>query len=517
MYSTRRTKRRGASALAATATALALALAGCGADSDTAPPDGDPSADRSLTIAVQSGPNSLDPAQLIDGQQTFVWSGVLDTLLARDPETGELIPNAAERWEYNEDGTLLTLTLRDGMTFSDGTPVDADAVVASMERTRETPGPVQSKYSQVTDVTAVDPSTVEVHFDSFDPTFLSNIALGAGAIGHPDTLDDERTATDPVGSGPFELDVANTVPDNTYVLKKREDYWNADAIPVSTFTVRVMPDPTAQLNALQAGEIDAGTVQQRMLGQLDESAFTLSQIEANVVFVLEILDRAGETWPALGDVRVRQALNYAIDREAFVEGLLGGLGSPTVQIFNPQGEVYDPALEELYEYDPERGRELVEEAGYVGESFEIPSTFLSTAFEPTISQAFSDVGLNLEWVSVPPQQVQSAHMSGDYGLSFQVAGFNSDPSDAFSHFVPGGFSNPQNHSDPTLDELFGVINTTVDYEDAIPTYREVNAYAVEQAFEVPIAFGGTTWAARDGITYSTVGGLPPTIRAFGFE
>lgn len=511
MSPTTRVRRR----LAALVAVAAIALSGCASDTEA---DGAAPAveeDRPLTIAVQSGPNSLDPAHVVDGQQMFVWSSVLDTLLARDSETGELVPNAAESWEYSDDGTVLTLALRDGMTFSDDTPVDAEAVAATMERTRSTPGPVQPKFSKVSEVVAVDDLTVEVRFAEHDPQFVYNLAVGAGAIGHPETLDDERTATDPIGSGPFTLDVDSTVPGTSYVLEKRDDYWNADAIPFSTFTVRVLPDSTAAFNALQAGEVDAGTVQQQMLAQLDESTFTRSRVEAQSLMVLDILDRAGDTWPALGDQRVRQALNLAIDREGWVNGLMGGQGKPTVQVFDPEGDVFDSELDDAYPYDPEGGRELVEEAGYAGERFQIPSTYLSSHFEPTISQAFEDVGMSVEWVSVPPQQAQSAHASGDYGLSFQIIGFNSDPADAFYHFGQGGFGNPANHSDATLDDLFGVINSTVELEDALPAYRELNEYAVEQALTVPVAITGSTWVGRDGITYSTVGGLPTTIRAFG--
>ncbi len=167
-------------------------------------------------------------------------------------------------------------------------------------RNKSTPGIVQVKYGAVSDVTAVDDLTVKVSFSSFDPQFLSNLVGSAGAIGDPATLDDERTATDPVGSGPFTLDVAKTVPGSTYVLTKRDDYWNADAIPFKTFTVRVLQDPTASFNALQAGEINAATVQTQLLGQLGDE-YAVQPIDAQAVAYLDILDRGGEKWPALGD------------------------------------------------------------------------------------------------------------------------------------------------------------------------------------------------------------------------
>ncbi|SDY66518.1 ABC transporter substrate-binding protein [Herbiconiux ginsengi] len=510
-----RSRLRGIAALAAISAGM-LVLAGCTGTSEPAA-TGTSSTAPDLALAAVSGPNSLDPAQLVDGQQMYVWASLYDTLLARDSATGDLVPNAAESWEYNDDGTELTLVLRDDMTFSNGDPVTADAVVATMKRTIDTPGIVQPRFSLVTDVTAVDDHTVKVSFSAYDAQFLYLLALGAGAIGDPATLDDPAIATNPVGSGPYTLDVANTVPGTTYVLDKRDDYWNADAYPFPKVTVRVLPDPTASFNALQAGEINASTVNAQLVGQLDSSTFTVTDVPAQAVAYLDVLDRAGATWPALGDQRVRQAINYAIDREGILKGIYSGDGQTTEQIFNPSGDVYDESLNGTYDYDPAKGKALVEEAGYAGQSFKIPSTFLTTSIEPTLSQAFTDIGLNLEWVAVPPQQAQSALLSGEYGLTFQITGFNSDPADAFTHYSENGDRNPQHYTDATLDKLFGTINTTVDFDQAVPTYKELNQYAVDQAWEAPIVFVGGNWATADGIGIVNYGGAPATIRTFSYD
>ncbi|MDF2993034.1 MAG: transporter substrate-binding protein [Microbacterium sp.] len=508
---------KGLAALGALA-ASALVLAGCTGGSEPAASSSEGAAGPApdLKIAAVSAPNSLDPAQLVDGQQMYVWSSIYDTLLARDSATGELIPNAAESWEYNEDGTELTLTLHEGMTFSNGDPVTAESVVATMLRNKNTAGIVQPRFSLVSDVTAEDELTVKVSFTEYDAQFLYLLALGAGAIGNPESFDDPALATDPVGSGPYTLDVASTVPGTTYVLKKREDYWNAEAYPFPSVTVRVLQDPTAAFNALQAGEINVGNVQAQVAPQLDTSKFTTTTIESQAVAYLDILDRAGDKFPALGDQKVRQAINYAIDREGVLNGIYSGVGKVTQQVFNPAGEVYDESLNETYEYDPEKGKELVEEAGYAGETFQIPSTFLTTSMEPTLSQAFADIGLGLEWVAVPPQQAQSALQSGEYGLTFQITGFNSDPADAFTHYSVNGDRNPQHYTDATLDELFGEINSTVEFADAVPTYKELNEYAVDQAWEAPIVFVGGIVATADGIEVVNYGGAPTTVRTFTF-
>lgn len=268
-------------AIGAAVIAATLLLSACGGQPETGGDSGEV-VEKDLKIAAVSAPNSLDPAQLVDGQQMFVWTSVFDTLLAKDNNTGELIPNAATAWEYNDDGTALTLTIREGMTFSSGDPVDAHAVVATMQRTKDTPGIVQVKYSSVSDIEATDDQTVVVHFTEYDPQFLSNLALGTGAIGDPATLDEERTATDPIGSGPFILDIAKTVPGSSYVLTKRDDYWNADAIPFKSLTVTVLQDPTAAFNALQAGEINAASVQTNLLGQLSADV-AVKEIPAQAV------------------------------------------------------------------------------------------------------------------------------------------------------------------------------------------------------------------------------------------
>lgn len=495
--------------------AAALAFSGCSGSAEPASNGSTaPVEEKDLSVAAVSAPNSLDPAQVVDGQQMFVWSSILDTLLRKDPQTGDLLPGAAESWEYNEDGTELTLKLREGMTFSSGDPVTADAVAQTLLRSKATPGSVQSRLAAVENVVASDDLTVVVSFSQFDPQFVDNLAQGPGVIGDPATMDEERTATDPVGSGPFTLDVEKTVPGSTYVLTKRDDYWDADNVPFKTLTVKVLQDPTASFNALQSGEINAATVQSQLVGQLNSDQFTITENDAVAVAYLNILDRAGETWPALGDKRVRQAINLAIDREGMLKGLFSGKGMVTTQLVSPYGAIYDESLNKAYEYDPEAGKKLVEEAGYAGETFKIPSTFLSTTVEPVLSQAFSDIGLSLEWVAVPPQQAQAAARSGEYGLYYQILGFNSDSADLATTFGAAGFGNPRGYTDPTLDELFGEVASTVDFDAALPAYQELNEYVVDEAFVAPIVDIGATWATGDGISYVGKANTLSTIRQF---
>jgi peptide/nickel transport system substrate-binding protein len=499
------------------AAALAFSLTACSSD-DTDGSTGSSSAaeSRELAVAIVGAPNSFDPAQLSDGQQTFVWGSIFDTLVYRENQTGEIKPNAAESWEYSDDGLTLTFQLREGMTFSNGEPVTADDVAATLQRTKETPGLQQGKFAQVSTIEAPDDSTVVLTFTEHDPAFVSTMAFGSGVIGDADTLGSDRTAADPVGSGPYQLDMSSTVPGTTYVLSKRDDYWNADAYPFETVTVRVLADPTASFNALQAGEINAATVRPQQLEALGDG-YRLTEVTSQSVTLLNVLDRAGEDFPALGDLRVRQAISHAIDRETLLSALLGGSGLVSEQIVSPLTPVYDEELDGTYSYDPEKAKELLAEAGYAdGLTFDIPSTFLTTAFEPTLTQQLGEVGITLNWVTVPPQQAQSALLSGEFGVGLQVIGFSSYQKDLRDFYGVGGYSNPRNYSDPTLDEMFNTVESTIDEEAAVEAYRDLNSYAVEQALLVPIVHNGSTWATADGVTYLDNGanGIQ-TVRLFG--
>jgi peptide/nickel transport system substrate-binding protein len=500
VYPPRRTWKSGV-ALVATA-AVALTLSACSASADVSGESGT-GEDQELSLAIVSAPGSFDPAQLDDGQSSFVWNGLFDGLIYRENETGDLKPWAAESWEYSEDGLSLTFDIREGMTFSTGDPVTAESYAATMRRTMETPGAQQGKFVNVSSITAPDDRTLQIDFTAFDPAFLPTVASAIGVAGDPATMDEERTATDPVGSGPYVLDTAQTVPGTSYVLERRDDYWNLDAVPFETVKVTVLQDPTASFNALQSGEVNAASVRAQQLGAIEgNDAFTIRKVEAQAIGLLNIFDRAGEKFPELGDVRVRQAMSYAIDREGILTSLLGGAGSTTQQVFNPLSPVYDDSLNDTYSYDPEKAKELLAEAGYAaGFTLQIPSTFVTTAFEPTLSQQMADIGITLEWIPVPPQQAASVTQSGLYGVTFQIIGFNSHQSSARAFYGEGGFDNPYNYSDATLSGLFDEIDRTVDPEAAVPIYQELNEYVVEQALVVPVINTGISWATRDGVEY----------------
>ncbi|GGV29398.1 peptide ABC transporter substrate-binding protein [Actinomadura cremea] len=497
-------------ALTTVAVAAVLTTASCGASAEQSSADA-----TTLSLAVQGAPNSFDPAHLVDGTQSYVWSAVYDTLLLVDNK-GELKPNAAESWNYSDDGKTLTLKLRRGMTFSSGAPVTSAAVKATLERTMSTPGPNQFRLSAVETVETPDERTVALRLKEPDGALPHSLATAVGVIGDPKTLEAERTALNPVASGPYVLD-ESTVNGSEYVLKKRDDYWNAKAYPFETVEVRVIQDRTATVNALQSGELNAASVEVTHVDRLKAAGFDTKFIDAEAVGTLSLADRNGEVLKPLGDERVRRAINMAFDRDKIVQQLLRGAGKPTRQLFNPKGDAYDPALEKAYSHDPAAARKLMAEAGYAdGFAVHMPSLFFTKPFEPTITQSLAEIGIRVTWDPTPPQNSVSAIASEKYGMFVMVEGFNDTPSEVKDYLAPNGPKNVFDSTDPELDELFDRVNAEQDPAKAAELYKRINAFTVEHAWAAPIFYSGRHWVTDDGVEFLGDGSNTfPTIRAFG--
>src|SRR5207302_2748976 len=146
------------------------------------------------------------PAQLSGGQKDNYWQAVYDTLLKLNYQTMQPEPNVATKWSYNDDKTVLTMTLRDDVKFSDGTPLTADAVAKNAIALRDGKGPNGYMAASLADATAPDPTTVVYKFSAPDPAFLGYLTTTAGAVANPKAIGTPQIATTPSGSGPYVLD-----------------------------------------------------------------------------------------------------------------------------------------------------------------------------------------------------------------------------------------------------------------------------------------------------------------------
>ena len=276
----------------------------------------------------------------------------------------------------------------------------------------------------------------------------------AGGVGAPSVLTAESSKLEPVGSGPYVLNLDETTAGSDYVLEKNDEFWNADAYPFETVDIKVIADPTAATNAFKAGQLDyVGLISENDESQYPEDKFTVGNNKPGAIAVLWLVDRDGTVVPALKDERVRQAINLAFDRDTIAAKLGAGSMSPTEQVVSPTGGAWSDDINETYSFDVDKAKELMADAGYAdGFDVTMPSTVVSTQFEPVITQSLADIGITVTWETVPFQDFYAKVFGGSYGMFFMFNGFSgSDASDVNASLT--GLFNPFQSTTPELQEL----------------------------------------------------------------
>ncbi|QHK18491.1 peptide ABC transporter substrate-binding protein [Pseudarthrobacter psychrotolerans] len=460
----------------AMATVAALSLTGCGATGNE--PAG-PKTGGTLTIGARQDLASFDPGAFDTGAQVQYWQPVYDTLLNYTPE-GKVEPNLATEFKYNETNTVLTLKLREGVKFSDGTPFNADAVKANIEHLKKATGVSVYMVGKVKVVTVVDPTTVQIELSAPDPAFTYYLCLVAGAMGSPAALETEGIKTVPVGSGPYTLDTAATIRGSQYTYVRNPDYWNATAFPYDSVVVKPMEDLTARLNAIKSGQVNSAEVDSTVLSEARASNVKVNEHMIGWQGIM-LFDREGTTVPALKDKRVRQALNYAIDGESINKNIYGGEGKATQQIFNPASPAFDEKLNAAYPYDLKKAKSLMADAGYAG-GFELTMpTVPGDLTGPYITQQLAEIGVKVTWEKVPNEALVPDVLKG----KFAAASFGSSsghPWRDISKMISGTAAwNPFKTKTAELDGLLAKVQSSTG-DEQIAAYKAVNNYITDNAW-----------------------------------
>lgn len=458
--------------------AVTLLLAGC-----TSSGEGDADDPTRLTLGTVVDIPSYDPAELrSNGEYPQLWAPVYDTLLLRLP-SGSPAPNLATEWSYDPTGTSLSLTLRDDVTFSDGTPFDAAAVAANIAHFRAGTGSDNYLAASITGVDVLDATHAVIRLGEPDPTLLAGLGGSLGAMASPASLQSDSLALEPVGSGPYLLDSARTVRGDRYVFTRNPDHWNAAAWPYDGLEVRVLSDVNARLNALTSGQVDGARLNIQVMDYAEDGGLQMHPNRVDWVG-LAIVDRAGEVVPALADVRVRQAINLVFDRQGLLDALDLGQGAVSTQVVGRGSPAYDPALDDVYGYDVERARALMADAGWGG-GFRVPMMDYSRyrTYQPFVEQALGSIGIGVDWESVPDQMAVDAQASGEYPIL--VLGQQA-PTSAWDglNLAYGNALNVFDSTHPEFSRLMQAARTASGAEQEA-AFRAANAWLVENAWFAP--------------------------------
>lgn len=336
-------------------TLLLLVAAACGGGGRGQEQEG-----ASITIAIGTEPSTLDPQIADDGGERAVNDNIYETLMARTPD-GELVPGLAAEPPTQVDDTTWQFKLREGVTFQNGEPFNADSVAKSVTRIIDPDfaSDQASFYATISGAEKVDDLTVNVTTTGPDPVLPARMYWMKMV---PATYsDDPAFAQQPSGTGPYRF--VEWVAGDHVTLEANPDYWG-EAPSIARVTYRFVAEPGTRLSGLLAGEYDLIT---NLLPEDADRAPKFAHVQGLEHPVIILNADGGAT----ADVRVRQALNYAVDKEALAQELFGGLAVvDDGQILSPSWFGYNPNLQ-AYPYDPDRARELLREAGAEGATIEL--------------------------------------------------------------------------------------------------------------------------------------------------
>ncbi|WP_164219579.1 ABC transporter substrate-binding protein [Virgibacillus sp. YIM 98842] len=481
-----------------------------------------------LIFARGGDSESLDPASTTDGESSRITRQVYESLLEFDKDSFEILPSLAHDWEVADDGLSYTFYLEEGVTFHDGTDFNAEAVKINFERWADPEhefaftddGYVYSMYGTmfggfkgddnhvVEEINVVDDYTVEFKLSQPLGFFLQNMAMTYFPITSPAALEEHGPAINenPVGTGPFKF--VSWSKDDSIVLEKFEDY-RIDGLPkLDRVVFEVIPDNAARLIALRSGEIDI------MDGLNPDDAAGVESEEG-----LELHERAENNIGYVGfnvqkepfdNKELRYAVSHAIDKQAIADALYAGYATPANVPLPPSYMGYNDEVES-FEYDPEKAKELLAEAGYEdGLEIDLWTMPVARPYMPdpeTVAQIIqnnlAEIGITAnivreEWAPYLEKTMNGEHQMYMLGWS----GTNGDPDYFLSSLLHGdnvGSSNREFYANDEVDELLNQAKLSVDQDERASFYQQAQELIADDAPMVPLVHSRPVLATTSAV------------------
>jgi peptide/nickel transport system substrate-binding protein len=521
--------------------ALAGALSACAQSQRS--PQGQSSqsggAGSTFVFAASSDPVMLDPAMASDGETFRVSRQLFEGLVGLKPGSTELQPRLATKWQAAADGKSYTFTLREGVKFSDGTDFNADAVCANFERWYNWTGVNQSqnisyyygnlfkgfktgKTGGVYDKCDVkSPTEATITLTKPFAAFVQTMTLPAFSMQSPTALQQynadktEGTAKDPrfseyatahpTGTGPFVFDRWER--DQQVVLKRNDNYWG-EKPKFETAIIRTISDPKARTQALEAGEVDGyDLVGPADVQPLKDKGFqVLNRPAFNILYLA-----MNQKNKALADIRVRQAISYAIDKAAVVKSSLPDGSLPAKEFMPSMVQGYNDSVND-YSYDLTRAKDLLKKAGQENLTLKFAyPTGVSRPYMPSPEDTFAVIKSQLEKAGITVTPV-AAKWSPDYldlvqgakGVDrhdLHLLGWTGDYNDP-DNFIGVFFGQKSNDWGFENKKLFADLAKARElptHEQQIPLYKQINAEIADYAPGVPLAHPAPSLAFAKGV------------------
>ncbi|MDR3537195.1 MAG: ABC transporter substrate-binding protein, partial [Acetobacteraceae bacterium] len=486
-------------------------------------------AQRTLNVAVGGAFTSMDPHYHNLNPNNAMTDYVFEPLVRADPQF-KPSPGLAVSWTA-VDPTTWEFKLRDGVTFSDGTPFTADDVVFSFARIPtilNSPSSFNFAVKPIQQIEVVDAHTLRFH--SAAPVALMPYLMASPKIvsrknGEGAGTGDYNTMKAAIGTGPYRV---TTFVVGDHAVFERNRTWWGPKLAWDTVNYRVIPNDAARDAALQAGDVDViDQVPPRDVAGLrsNPKLTVISQPGQRLIYIQPDIGRAETPWVTdtagkkldknpLQDVRVRHALSLAINRDAIRDRVMDGFSAPTGQVMPEGASGYDAAIKPD-PYDPATAKKLLAEAGY-------PDGFGITLHGPNdryvndsklveaVAQMWTRIGVKTQVDTMPAAAYFSR--ATRFEFSIRLAGWASDTGEASSNLVQliassnpgkgrGAILDPTHFGDPKVDALVEQSLATVDADARETLFRQATEMAMPQVPIIPLHFQVNIWAIRKGLTF----------------
>ncbi|MCW0213242.1 MAG: ABC transporter substrate-binding protein [Pseudonocardia sp.] len=501
---------------------VVLVAAACGAPSggsSAAPassaPVGEADLNASAVFAYAIGPSTIDPAKNVQRGGPDLYLLPLYDRLTKLDSKGEVLPMLATKWEFAPDGSTLTLTLRTDATFTDGSKIDGAAVKANLDRMRTIPGgaSVQS-LKLITDITVPDASTVVIGLQKGTGAQLPVLfAENTGMIMNPKAFADPKadlTTSIGVGneSGGYTLAGMQPGPGGKIDYVRRADianYWDKDAAKIAKLQWLNIPTAAQRINAAQAGDITMGQVTGVDVARAKQLVDTGKV--AGMFFRQPKINQ--ELWlqasrPPLNNLKVRQAIQAALDRNAINEGLFSGNCTPTVQDY-PEGQHWASSRElaAIPAADPAKAKQLIAESGVGTPKFTLYASETWKAQGQAVQQALRDVGMDVDLAVDTRAPGGPTFAKGDFDAQQGAFVGSSDPAQLVTDLYFGNVNLvPEADRAPYAPLLAQLGDPLLSQDQRAKVFDQMAQMLYAGAYSVPVCYGSQVW-----LTDGTVGNL----------
>lgn len=499
---------------AGAAIAAVLALSACQSGS-AAPDTGSGEVDTSavLRYTTTGGIVSFDPHKTPSSSDFILLNLIYDRLIHQDAD-GNPVAGLAESWTFSDDMRTLTLQLRQGLTFADGRPFDAEAVKANLERAMEPDSITSPLLKAIDTVNVLDESTVELALNRPGAHLVLTLSDLPGMMVSPAAFaNPEQLATQPVGIGRFDLQRMD--PGARYELVATDDYWDPEALKLAGFNIDVVTDPDTALNAVRSGEYDCALVSPAMIAPAEQ--IPDATVKARTVLTQTVL-YFNQGKEALADPQVRRAINLAIDRDVILEAAQEGQGEAAKGLFPEDYFVPNDPVADLVTYDPEAAKRLLAEAGYPDGGLEFTVLTLTIPQFRTTAEIVADhlsrIGVTMHIKALPPQDLHVHFLRGEGEAVITGWVGRPDPAMLFSAYFEEDA--PQNVSKVTPDgfnEALDDANAIEDRDQRGEALAAVARLVLEHGAVAPLTFNVVGTVCSDQV----VGYEPTAVGASEFR